>query len=84
MLDRTGFTATFAEFIAGIDAEQPVAEVGPKDNLFDAGVLDSFSVVKVIVFLENLVGRPVDLQAASIESFATMDDIYDNFVAPSH
>ena len=81
MLDLAEFTSNFSEFIAGIDAEQSIVAVGPDDNLFDAGVLDSFNVVKVIVFLENLVGQPVDLQGATIDSFATLNDIYNNFVA---
>jgi acyl carrier protein len=81
MLDRAEFTSNFAKFIAGIDTERSIDAVGPDDNLFDAGVLDSFTVVKVIVFLENLVGQPVDLQGATIDSFATLNDIYNNFVA---
>jgi acyl carrier protein len=81
MLDRDEFTSAFADFIAGIDAERSIPTVRPGDNLFDAGVLDSFTVMRVIVFLENLVDRPVDLQDANIESFATIDDIYKNFVA---
>jgi acyl carrier protein len=80
MLDRTEFTSRFGEFVSGVDEERSIATLGPDDNLFDAGVLDSFTVVKVIVFLEHLVGRPVDLQEASIESFASLNSIYDNFV----
>lgn len=80
MLDRMEFTSRFGEFISGVDQDRSVGTVGPDDNLFDAGVLDSFTVVKVIVFLERLLGRPVDLQDASIESFASLNSIYDTFV----
>ena len=81
MLDRAEFTSRFGDFIAAIDEERSVTTVGPDDNLFDAGVLDSFTVVKVIVFLEELVGRPIDLQDASIESFASLNSIYTTFVS---
>ena len=81
MLDRAEFTSRFGEFVASIDPDRSLATVGPDDNLFDAGVLDSFTVVKVIVFLEELVGEPIDLQEASIESFASLNSIYATFVS---
>jgi acyl carrier protein len=80
-LDRDEFVARFDEFITGIDRERSLSGVGLNDNLFDAGVLDSLTVARVIVFLERLVGKPVDLELASIDSFATLTSIYDNFVA---
>ncbi|MGX7825345.1 acyl carrier protein [Actinokineospora sp. 24-640] len=80
MVGRDEFAKRFEEFVTGVDPERSLAGVGPDDNLFDAGVLDSFTVVKVIVFLEELTGAPIDLGEASIESFATLNGIYDTFV----
>lgn len=80
MIGRDEFAKRFEEFITGVDPERSLAGVGPSDNLFDAGVLDSFTVAKVIIFLEHLVGGQIDLSEASIESFSTVDSIYETFV----
>ncbi|PRY30503.1 hypothetical protein [Pseudosporangium ferrugineum] len=81
MIERSQFISAFEEFVAGIGPDRSITALQPGDNLFDAGVLDSFTVVRVIVFLEELLGRPVDLDDAGIDSFATMDSIYGTFVA---
>jgi acyl carrier protein len=81
MLSRERFVIEFRGFVEGLGRDRSAAGIGVADNLFDAGVLDSFTVVKVIVFIEELTGSPVDLEEASIESFSTMESIFTNFVA---
>ncbi len=81
VVDRSEFRSRFDAFVADLGDGRSSAGVGDEENLFDAGVLDSFSVIKLIRFIEGMVGRPIDLDEASIDSFATVDLIYDKFVA---
>ena len=80
-MDFNDFVKRFEEFVTEVDPDRSLSGAGPHDNLFDLGVLDSFTVVRVIVFLEELTGSPIDLGQADIESFSTIDRIYQTFVA---
>lgn len=82
VVSRSEFDAELAAFVGGLGDGRSMSGVAGDDNLFDAGVLDSFSVIKLIAFVEGLVGRPIDLEQASIETFATADLIYRTFVGP--
>ncbi|EGX59857.1 hypothetical protein SZN_10613 [Streptomyces zinciresistens K42] len=82
VVSRGEFDAEFAAFVGGLGDGRTMTGVGGDDNLFDAGVLDSFSVIKLIALIENLVGRPIDLEQATIDIFATTDRIYGTFVGP--
>ncbi|MFV0136398.1 hypothetical protein ACLGIH_24855 [Streptomyces sp. HMX87] len=81
VVSRSEFDAEFAAFVSGLGDGRSMSGVGGDENLFDAGVLDSFSVIKLIALIENLVGRPIDLEQAAIETFATTDLIYGTFVS---
>ncbi|GLW55052.1 hypothetical protein [Kitasatospora phosalacinea] len=51
------------------------------DNLFDLGLMSSFSTIRVLVFLEQLTGRAVDIADHDIEEFYTMRGLYGLFAA---
>lgn len=82
VVSRSEFDAELAAFVSRLGDGRSMSGVGGDENLFDAGVLDSFSVIKLITLIENLVGRPIDLEQATIEIFATTDRIYGTFVSP--
>lgn len=82
VVSRGDFDAELAAFVEELGDGRSMAGVAGDRNLFDAGVLDSFSVVKLIAFVEGLVGRSIDLDQATIETFATADLIYNTFVRP--
>lgn len=81
MIDREEFRKRFDTFVADLGDGRSSEEIGGDENLFDAGVLDSFSVIRLIRLIDDTVGRPIDLDEASIDSFATFNRIYDKFVA---
>jgi len=55
--------------------------LAPDDNLFTRGVLESFNIPVLIRFLEQLTGSDIDLERASLESFFTINAMYDAFLA---
>ena len=81
MVDRDEFRNRFDTFVADLGDGRSSEGIAGDENLFDAGVLDSFSVIKLIRLIEDMVGRPIDLDEASIDSFATFDLIYQKFAA---
>jgi acyl carrier protein len=57
-------------------------EVEPSTQLWVTGYLDSFGLIETISFLEELLGRPIEIGADDLPSFFTMKDMYLAFVAP--
>lgn len=55
--------------------------IEPTTQLWEAGYLDSFGLVEMLSFLEELLGRRVEIGADDLPSFSTMEAIYRGFVA---
>jgi acyl carrier protein len=79
-MEREHFYKTMREFIAELAAErtgEPVTTaIGEDDNLFDLGLINSFSIIQMIVFIEELTGTSIDLSAHELETFYTLRGIY--------
>ncbi len=56
-----------------IETQKPIA--GDSDNLISSGVLDSFSMMKLIGFIESDLGVKVDMEKLSPENFNSIDKI---------
>lgn len=78
---RDAFSTQFRAWLAEFNPDVDPATLTDEENLFDAGVLDSFSVVSVVMFVEQFRGSELHLEDASIESFSSLDRIYDTFIA---
>ena len=78
---RDHFSNQFRTWLAEFNPDADPAGLSPEENLFDAGVLDSFSVVSVVMFVEKFRGSELNLEEASIESFSSLDRIYETFIA---
>ncbi|WDZ85830.1 acyl carrier protein [Micromonospora cathayae] len=79
-MERETFQRLVTEYLtalddAGEDAEP--LEIRPDDNLFDVGVVTSLSMIKLIGHISDVTGTSIDLSRYSIESFYTIDSIYD-------
>ncbi|GIJ24270.1 acyl carrier protein [Micromonospora lutea] len=55
----------------------PPADIDPDDNLFDLGLVNSFSMIRMIVFVEETTGVAVDLADHELETFYTLRGLYD-------
>ena len=79
-LDEEAFYGQLREFLA---AQRPDLDgaIDPDTQLWEAGYLDSFALIETITFLEELLGRPVEIGADDLPSFFTMKAMYTAFVA---
>jgi acyl carrier protein len=80
-MERDAFYKAMSEFIAEL-AEKRTGEpvtivIGEDDNLFDLGLVDSFTIIQMIVYLEDLSGVSIDLSEHDLESFYTIHGICD-------
>lgn len=84
VLDREQFYDEVRSYLreqSGARSSTEVSRAGATDNLWDAGYLDSFGMVALLSFLEDLLGREIVLTADSLRTFHTLERIYDNYVA---
>ncbi|GIG56006.1 hypothetical protein Lfu02_03780 [Longispora fulva] len=53
----------------------------PDEDLIEGRVIDSLAFLEFIYLLEELTGRPIDLQSVTIEDFRTLATIERRFFA---
>jgi acyl carrier protein len=86
-MEREQFYSTMREYLRkdreGDKEVDPKAieALGPDDNLWDLGYLDSFGMVRLLTFLEDLLGHELVLSSDSLRTFHTLARIYDTHVA---
>ncbi|MFD3695142.1 hypothetical protein ACFWUZ_03140 [Streptomyces sp. NPDC058646] len=80
-MQREEFYTRFSDTLRTLRAPRELPVPGPADNLWDLGFLDSFAMVEVLIHLEELVGREIELTADSLRTFHTLERIYDTYVA---
>ncbi len=73
------FNAKILEFFESED-KFDISNISVDDNLFNNGLLESFNIPKLILFIEEAREKPVDLQGINIEAFFTISSIYDHFI----
>ncbi len=49
-------------------------------NLWDAGLVDSFRIMELILFLEDLLGKEISVESNFISNFHTVDAMYRTLV----
>jgi acyl carrier protein len=52
----------------------------PGTHLWESGYLDSFAIIKVVDYLEEVTGHEIPIEPGSLSSFFTLDRIYDAYV----
>jgi acyl carrier protein len=75
VLDEEAFYGRLREFLAEQRPDLDGA-IEPGTQLWDAGYLDSFGLIETISFLEELLGRPIEIGADDLPSFFTMEAMY--------
>ncbi len=68
-------------FLAERRPDLPGDDIEPSTQLWEAGYLDSFGLIETLTYLEEVVGRPIEISADDLPSFFTMKDMYLAFVA---
>ena len=78
-MEREKFYEAFSRLLVELrpEYEKPSADA----HLWADGYLDSFAMVQVLQWLEELVGQELELGADALPNFFTMERIYDIYVA---
>lgn len=52
----------------------------PSTNLIYGGILDSFAVVELIIFIEKITNKQLDVDKLNTKSIETIENIYNYFI----
>jgi len=59
------------------------AEILPNTPLIINGIMDSLMVTEMIIFVENIIGRNIDIDDFKVDSLESLERIYDGLIAPA-
>ncbi|WP_433528495.1 hypothetical protein ACQPYA_19305 [Micromonospora sp. CA-263727] len=74
------FYGKFTALLQEIRPALSFAELTPDTHLWVAGYLDSLAMLEVIFFLEETLGKELDLNGDFLPTFYTMRSIYEHHV----
>lgn len=80
-MDQEHFHKEVSAFIA-TRAQLPSEAIQPTDHLVQRGFVNSLILAELIVFVENISGKEIDVENFRLDSFSTIEKIYRNYVAP--
>lgn len=65
--------STMSEYLS--ESTDPPIELGPDEDLFTSGALDSLGIANLVAFLEEKTGISISLTDLTIENFGTLNAI---------
>lgn len=57
-------------------------DISDDDDLIEARLIDSLDFLDFIYLLEEVSGRPIDLQSVSVDDFRSLNRIRERFLSP--
>lgn len=80
-MNSTEFFDKFKGFLADLDPGLDLQALTPETHLWAEGYLNSFTMLNVVAFIEDEVGREVALNPDTLSDFFTVERIYQAYVA---
>ncbi len=71
----TEFQTAIAEYIASSILKQPKRQIGFEEPLISSGLVDSFSLVDLALFVEDKFGVHLDDTELNAQTFDTLDQL---------
>jgi len=75
---------TLRQWIAGVSDKTTPENLADDTPLFRDGILKSIQISDLILYIEELTGRSVDVEQIKPGVFRNIDTIYHNFFAHDH
>jgi acyl carrier protein len=66
---------TLSEYLANEVLKQPQKKIGNDEALISSGLIDSFSLVDLALFIEDNFGVQIDDTELNAETFDTLDEL---------
>ena len=80
-MDKETFRHLFSGFLKTLKPDKQIDSIPDDENLWDLGLLDSLTMVDLMVFLEEQVGVQLEVERLSPDVFHTVSGIYSAVVS---
>jgi hypothetical protein len=80
-MDRATFQTNFTTFLLTLKPDRELPPPAADTHLWEQGYLDSFSMLQVVDYLEQLTGEDIALGPDGLSTFFTVARIYDIYIA---
>jgi acyl carrier protein len=84
MSKESGVRDALRRWIAQTSGKASADELADDTPLFRSGILKSVQVTDLILYIEELSERPVDIESIKPGVFRDIDTIYESFFGSSH
>jgi len=56
--------------------DRAISEINIDTNIWDAGLVDSFRIMELILFLEDLLGKEISVESNYLSNFYTIEKMH--------
>lgn len=72
------FKVSVEDYLLNEDAnkERVIGEIKIDTNIWDAGLVDSFRIMELILFLEDLLGKEISVESNYLSNFYTIEKMH--------
>jgi acyl carrier protein len=78
--ERLRHSEQLERWLLALERNAPVDRIDPDADLIDGGIIDSLEFVNLLLFVEELRGRPIGSSEIRLESFRTLRRIADAYL----
>jgi len=79
-MEEQAFYTELKKFLLARNPELGQINFDENTHLIKTGILDSFAVTELILFIEDLTGNPVQVEGLSVDTIKTLKSIYEFFI----
>ena len=79
-MERESFYSAVRAFLSGLleerERDRVLVALREDDDLYRLGLVDSLTIIRMIIFVEELTAKEIDLEDHDFESFYTLRGLY--------
>lgn len=76
-MDKANFTNAVLQFLRRNNPEKPFDSIPTDENLFNIGMLESFSIPSLAMYLEKISQKKLPMENITIEAFYSIDSMFE-------
>lgn len=83
-MEQTHFYTELKSFLVNRNEDLNELSFDENTHLIRNGIIDSFAVTELILFIEDLISKPVEIEELKVDNIVTMESIYNFFIKPNY
>lgn len=81
MIKREEFYKLCTEFLNKLNDEIASKDVPADSNLFENGIIDSFGLTELLIFIQEITKKEIPFEQLSLKKVSSLSSLYSSFVS---